>query len=47
MSTDPAAAAAELPCPNCGSKQATATPDEQNEYECRECGAEYDRIQLG
>lgn len=47
MSSDPAAAVAELPCPDCGSKRATATPGGQSEYECRDCGASFDRISVG
>jgi len=47
MAPDPAAAAAELPCPNCGSKQATATPEGQAQYECLGCGTAFDRVQIG
>jgi DNA-directed RNA polymerase subunit RPC12/RpoP len=43
MAPDPAAAAAETPCPNCGSKRATTTPGEELEFECRDCGEEFDR----
>jgi len=42
MSSDPSAYVAAVPCPQCGSKRATATPGEELEYECRDCSAAYD-----
>ena len=42
MAPDPAATAAETPCPNCGSRQAERRSAEKLKYECRDCGAAYD-----
>ena len=49
MSSDPAAAAAETPCPECGSLRAERTPAEETEYQCREgnCGAAFDLPRVG
>jgi predicted RNA-binding Zn-ribbon protein involved in translation (DUF1610 family) len=47
MAPDPAAAAAETPCPNCGSKRATTTPSEELEFECRDCGAAFETPRVG
>jgi DNA-directed RNA polymerase subunit RPC12/RpoP len=47
MTTDPHAYVADVPCPNCGSKRATATPDEQTEYECKDCSHPYDPPRVG
>jgi len=47
MAPDPAAAAAEIPCPECGSKRATTTPGEELEFECRDCGAAFETPRVG
>jgi len=47
MAPDPAAAAAETPCPECGSKRATTTPGEELAFECRDCGAAFDLPRVG
>ena len=47
MAPDPAAAAAETPCPECGSRKAERRPAEELEYECRDCGAAFDLPQVG
>ena len=47
MSSDPSAYVAAVPCPQCGSKRATATPGEELEYECRDCGAAFDLPRVG
>ncbi len=47
MSSDPAAAAAETPCPNCGSLRAELTPAEELEYECQDCGEGFDLPRIG
>lgn len=47
MSSDPSAYIAAVPCPECGSKRATATPDEQLEYECLDCATPFDPPKIG
>ena len=47
MAPDPAAAAAETPCPECGSKRATTTPGEELVFECRDCGEGFDLPRVG
>ncbi|WP_435078383.1 hypothetical protein [Halococcus sp. AFM35] len=47
MSSDPAAVAAETPCPNCGSLRAELTPAEELEYECQDCGEGFDLPRIG
>ena len=47
MAPDPAAAAAETPCPECGSRKAERRPAEELEYECRDCGAAFETPRVG
>ena len=47
MSSDPSVYVADVPCPECGSKRATATPDGELEYECRDCATAFDPPQVG
>ncbi|WP_154019140.1 hypothetical protein [Halococcus agarilyticus] len=47
MPSDPAAAAAETPCPECGSLQAELTPAADLEYECWDCGEGFDLPRIG
>ena len=47
MSSDPSAYVAAVPCPQCGSKRATATPDKELEFECRDCGAAFETPRVG